>query len=375
MASCEKKYTILLLSAPIGSGHKLAAQALEQSFALTENVQVVHGSIFDFFPGSIGNAFLRFYLWVLAYCPWLYELAYKWGNRQSGSLWLRNFINSTLAGLAKEFICRTNPDAVIATHATPAGIMAIYKKKFQPDLLLGAVVTDYTVHKWWLCEGVDVYFSASENLRSQFAAVNAEVLPTGIPVRRQFYNAYDRQELRRKFNWSDQDIVCLLMGGGEGLLPMENIVKAFHGHLPQHLQIIAVTGHNEGLQHRLEVFNEIPLTVYGFTDDVPELLLAADIVVTKAGGLTAAETLIAGCSYIIYKPLPGQETGNAVYLEQYCGAMVAHSPQEVKTMVCRAADIDASVRLAEMQQRSLKYGKPAAAGAISSYILKNLKNK
>lgn len=30
MASSEKKYTILLLSAPIGSGHKLAAQALEQ---------------------------------------------------------------------------------------------------------------------------------------------------------------------------------------------------------------------------------------------------------------------------------------------------------------------------------------------------------
>ena len=49
MASCEKKYTILLLSAPIGSGHKLAAQALEQSFALADNVQVVHGSIFYVF--------------------------------------------------------------------------------------------------------------------------------------------------------------------------------------------------------------------------------------------------------------------------------------------------------------------------------------
>ena len=170
MASCEKKYTILLLSAPIGSGHKLAAQALEQSFALADNVQVVHGSIFDFFPGSIGNAFLRFYLWVLSYCPWLYELAYKWGNRQSGSLWLRNFINGTLASLAQDFIVRTNPDAVIATHATPAGIMAIYKKKFKPDLLLGAVVTDYTVHKWWLCEGVDVYFAASENLCFQYTS-------------------------------------------------------------------------------------------------------------------------------------------------------------------------------------------------------------
>ena len=198
MASCEKKYTILLLSAPIGSGHKLAAQALEQSFALAENVCVVHGSVFDFFPGSIGKAFLSFYLWVLSYCPWLYELAYKWGNRQSGSLWLRNLINSILAGLAQDFLTRTNPDAVIATHATPAGIMAIYKKKFKPDLLLGAVVTDYTVHKWWLCEGVDVYFAASENLRAQFDGIDAEVLPTGIPVRRQFYQAYDRQELRRK---------------------------------------------------------------------------------------------------------------------------------------------------------------------------------
>ena len=372
MASCEKKYTILLLSAPIGSGHKLAAQALEQSFALAENVCVVHGSVFDFFPGSIGKAFLSFYLWVLSYCPWLYELAYKWGNRQSGSLWLRNLINSILAGLAQDFLTRTNPDAVIATHATPAGIMAIYKKKFKPDLLLGAVVTDYTVHKWWLCEGVDVYFSAAENLLPQFAALSTEVLPTGIPVRRQFYQEHDRQELRRKFNWSEQDIVCLLMGGGEGLLPMESIVKAFHGNLPQHLKIIAVAGHNEGLQHRLEIFKEVPLTVYGFTDDVPELLLAADIVVTKAGGLTAAETLIAGCSYIIYKPLPGQETGNAVYLEQYCGAQVARSPQEVKTMVCRYAKLAAPVRLAERQQRSMKYRKPEADRKISDYILKKL---
>ena len=215
-------------------------------------------------------------------------------------------------------------------------------------------------------------FAASENLRAQFDGIDAEVLPTGIPVRRQFYQAYDRQELRRKFNWSEQDIVCLLMGGGEGLLPMESIVKAFHGYLPQRLKIIAVAGHNEILQHRLEIFKEIPLTVYGFTDDVPELLLAADIVVTKAGGLTAAETLIAGCNYIIYKPLPGQETGNAVYLEQYCGAQVAGSPQEVKTMVCRYADVDSQVRLLQRQQRSLKYGKPGAAEEISNYILKKL---
>lgn len=375
MASSEKKYTILLLSAPIGSGHKLAAQALEQSFAGYADVRVVHGSIFDFFPGSIGNAFLSFYLWVLSYCPWLYELAYKWGNSQSGSLWLRNWLNGVLARLAQDFIERTNPDAVIATHATPGGVMAIYKKKFKPGMLLAAVVTDYTVHKWWLCEGVDIYFSASAKLRSQFDVEGAQVLSTGIPVRRQFYSAYDRQALRTKFAWGETDVVCLLMGGGEGLLPMESIVKAFHGQLPLHLKIIAVTGHNESLQQRLEDFHEIPLKVYGFTDDVPELLLAADVVVTKAGGLTAAETLIAGCGYIIYKPLPGQETGNAVFLEEHCAAQVAHSPQEVQALVCEYAAADADVRAEARKRRSLAYGKPEAAAEISNYILRNLKKE
>lgn len=374
MASSAKKYTILLLSAPIGSGHKLAAQALEQAFAQDEDVRVVHGSIFDFFPGSIGNAFLRFYLWVLSYCPWLYELAYRWGNSQNGSLWLRNFINKKLAKLAQDFITRTDPDAVIATHATPAGIMALYKKNFKPELLVGAVVTDYTVHKWWLCEGVDVYFSAAANLRGQFAVVSAAVLPTGIPVRRQFYQPYDRQALRQQFHWNVDDVVCLLMGGGEGLLPMENILQAFHGQLRQNLKIVAVTGHNTGLQQRLEAFREIPLTVYGFTDAVPELLLAADIVVTKAGGLTAAETLTAGCAYIIYKPLPGQETGNAAYLQSCCGAQVARTPQEVQQAVCDYAGIDAAKRTELREQQSRHYGKPQAANEIRSYILQKLKN-
>lgn len=65
MASCEKKYTILLLSAPIGSGHKLAAQALEQSFALADNVQVVHGSIFDFFRAVSAMLFTFLFMGTL----------------------------------------------------------------------------------------------------------------------------------------------------------------------------------------------------------------------------------------------------------------------------------------------------------------------
>ena len=65
MQKANKKYTVLLLSAPIGSGHKLAAEALEQALGEYSEVHVIHGNIFDFFPHCLGAAFLSTYLWVL----------------------------------------------------------------------------------------------------------------------------------------------------------------------------------------------------------------------------------------------------------------------------------------------------------------------
>ena len=58
MQKAKKQYTVLLLSAPIGSGHRLAAEALEQVLSEYDGVRVIHGNIFDFFPHFLGAAFL-----------------------------------------------------------------------------------------------------------------------------------------------------------------------------------------------------------------------------------------------------------------------------------------------------------------------------
>ena len=80
----NKKLKILIMSAPIGSGHRMAAVALEEALLRLENVEVVQGNVFDFFPSWIGKAFLRFYENVLSYCPSLYAWAYHWSNRGGG---------------------------------------------------------------------------------------------------------------------------------------------------------------------------------------------------------------------------------------------------------------------------------------------------
>ena len=380
MTNRKKKYTVLLLSAPIGSGHRLAAEALREVFSAKENVEVVHGNVFDFFPHFLGKAFLRTYLWILGCCPWLYELAYKWGNSQGGSLWLRGLINHTLALLGSGYLQRVHPDAVIATHATPAGIMSYYKKK-HPELFLGAVITDFTVHKWWLVEGVDAYFLADERLKDRIT-VPSEVHAYGIPVRQAFKNnAY--AACRAKYGWSAAEKVCLLMGGGEGLLPMEEMLNSLTAaHIPG-LRLVAITGHNEKLAQQLrQSFSKNlsnlgessasctnPIEIYGFRQDIPQMLAVADMIITKAGGLTCAEVLASGLDLLIYKPLPGQEQGNATFLEAHYGAKICHNLEELAAAVANKASQK------DFSKDTKALGNPLAAEQICAFVLEKLARK
>ena len=362
MKKATKRYTVLLLSAPIGSGHKLAAEALQQSLEQFSDVRVVHGNIFDFFPHFLGTAFLSTYLWILKCCPWLYKLAYTWGNKKDGSLWLRSLLNRLLAWLGNSYLRELKPDAVIATHATPAGIIGYYKK--QHPLWLAAVVTDFTIHRWWVCDGVDTYFIADELLRSKIAT-EAGVKAFGIPVRQQFLH-HDKMKCREKFGWDADERVCLLMGGGEGLLPMEKIIAALKAEKLPNMRLIAVAGHNEKLAEKLRSIYGDSMEIYGFRDDIPQLMAGADMIITKAGGLTSAEVLASGLELIIYKPLPGQEEGNAAFLHRHCGAFVAHDMNELVRYV------KGSGATAAQAQARAEHAHPFAAQQIAEYILQVL---
>ncbi len=361
----NKKYKILIMSAPIGSGHALAAEALKDEFKKSYNCDVILGSAFDFFPKFIGKIVLKSYFSVLKYVPGLYEIAYKWGNNPSGSLWLRNIINNILAFLADSYLRKVKPDVVIATHATPAGIISAYKKKHKDaKIILTSVVTDFTIHKWWICEGTDAYFLAADNLKPEIQKKQGQKLFFyGIPVRSAFRQEYSRHELRKKFGWQDDTAICLLMGGGEGLLPMKEILGGVSGKIPVKMSFVAITGRNKELANDLE--NLYPdVEVYGFTEAIPEFMHAADIIISKAGGLTAAETLTTSLNYIIYKPLPGQEEANAEYLKSSGAAVIAKTPNDVLLAI-------SNYSIDKLKQRQ-KLGRPEAAPDIAKAVINML---
>lgn len=357
---------VLLLAAPIGSGHKMTAQALAEELARRPGVEVVQGDIFDFLPAWVGRTFLRCYLEVLRVCPWLYGLAYSSGNGGKGSfLWVRNLFNKYMLRQGKRFLEDQKPDLVMATHATPLGIMSLYKAE-HPKIWLGAVVPDYNIHHWWRCEHVDAYFLADPRLTERVAP-HPKILAWGLPLRHDFQLG-DRATCRAEHKIAPQDRALLLMGGGNGLLPMEAVLKKLVALQDEHLRILAICGNNYELVDRLQnTYAEQPnVDIYGFRNDIPDLMSAADIIVTKAGAVTAAEVLASELSYIIYKPLPGQEEGNAQFLAHYHHAMIAHSVEDIVKFV---AQPQALVQVAELtvQQRKL------AAERICDYVLQEKK--
>lgn len=418
----NKKLKILIMSAPIGSGHRMAAVALEEALLRLENVEVVQGNVFDFFPSVIGKAFLKFYGTVLKFCPFLYELSYRWSNQGGGSLWMRNLLNGILLRLGMAFIEEVKPDVVFSTHATPTGILSLYKQKYDPDLWLGVVITDFTVHRWLVCPGVDAYFVADEKLFGQIndAAEHCDVkadvssscsgdndgkpqaenekqpeaapalFASGIPVRSGFALqstvAESRSAVRKKYGWPEDAFVCLLAGGGGGMLPMEEIVRSLLARQSEPVHIVAVTGHNDTLRKKLEALchtftnhsvaagaedetMQSRLQVLGFTDCMPQLMQAADVVVTKAGGISLAECLACGANLLIYRPLPGQEQGNTAFLQNEYGVAAVTDLRQLTEYLEQVRTVPVPERLRRQEQQKALYGHPEAAQQIAEFTV------
>jgi 1,2-diacylglycerol 3-beta-galactosyltransferase len=152
----------------------------------------------------------------------------------------------------------------------------------------------------------------------------------GLPVAEKFCQpAGNRSAIRDRLGWNGDRPIVLLVGGGDGMGPLEATAKAIDAaRLPVSLVIVA--GRNKKLKERLEKHPwRVPARVYGFVTEMPDFMRAADILVTKAGPGTISEAFIAGLPMILYARLPGQEDGNVGYVVSNNAGIWAPRPDAV----------------------------------------------
>jgi len=368
---------VLFISAPIGAGHVRAAQAAGAAVRrLAPGVATEFANVFDFFSPRLGRLILGGYLKVLDVFPQAYGAAYGWGNSSRAALAGRAAVSRFLAARMAGFLAASRPDVIVATHATPAGLLAHLAARGGLRAPTVAVVTDFVVHRLWVYPEMGTYCVASEAMREFLAANGVErerSFVTGIPVDARFAVPADGAAAKAALGLRVDVPVVLIMGGGAGVMPMAAIVAALDG-LEMPLQLIAVAGRNASLREQLATLagglRHCTLMPLGFADNVDELMAAADLLISKPGGMTAAEALARGLPLVIFRPIPGQEEANTGFLT------AGGAARRVETTDALAATVRALLAspdvLPAMRAAALRLGRPGAAERVAGLILDRL---
>ncbi|MEO6913696.1 MAG: glycosyltransferase [Candidatus Baltobacteraceae bacterium] len=313
------------------------------------------------------------YLGMVKTIPQMYRFLYNRAEKATEVGPFRTWIHQFTATNLRSLIETQAPDVVVCTHAFPCGVMAEYKKQFADSPPVVGVVTDFAVHSFWIHRNIDGYAVATEEMRHALIArgVRSErIIVSGIPVSRKFARTGEAGgSLRDRLGLPQDRQIILMMAGGLGIGPLEIMMKALNA-VPEPLSAVVIAGRNPGLERRvLESAHHVtyPLRVERFVDNVHEYMHASDVLLTKPGGLTTAEALVARIPMILFKPLPGQEERNTRYLVERKAAARAKSARDLTR--CVTGLLQSPVRRQTLCSAMEQLGKPDAAIDIASQIL------
>lgn len=361
---------ILILSASVGAGHVRAAEALKEAFAsLDPEGEVVAVDFLRYFNWYFGRMVEEAYYAATKHIPRVYKLLYELNDNPSA---MRMKRLQGKMGLTKlnQLLEEIKPDAIVSTHFFPAGVASHIK---EPGHLVRTVVlTDYVPHPFWLYPDVDAYFVAHHGMKDYLAATGIPqelAYVTGIPIKQNFTKNYDVAALKRKNEIDPALPLVLVTSGGHGVGPFTQIIKAM-GRISVPFQMVIIVGQNpalEGKMKRLTQSYPIPAKVFGFVNNMDEWMAMADVLVSKAGGLTVSEAMASGLPMLIVRPTPGQETGNTEYLlENGAAYYIKHLNELTRVMEHFLRDPQ---ERQEMQAAARSIAKPLAAQDIARIVL------
>jgi len=366
---------LLIIHASAGGGHRRAAEALAAA-ATGKGLTVGVRDMLDFTPALYRKTYADGYLKLVRMAPELWGYLYARSDRHAHrpvERRIRTLFNKLQAQSFHRFLASEKPDAVICTHFLPLEFIATMAPSRRRGLKLFGVVTDFAAHALWYACGVDAYYVASEaagrSLQRRGQPADSIVL-SGIPVSPAFASSENQLAARRRLGYSPDMPVVLLLNGGYGVGQALDLLRAFVAN-PVGCRLLVVAGRDPKLEVRARAIAEesaLPINVFGFANNIHELMDAADLVISKPGGLTASEALAKGKPLVISEPIPGQEQRNADYLLE-AGCALRLTEPAVAPAVIRAL-LDNPARLATLSENARHHGRPNAAQTILTDLIR-----
>lgn len=372
---------ILVLSVSAGNGHVRAAQALvataEQHWP---GGSAVHVDAMAHVAPGFRKVYTDWYIQLVNRAPEVWSYLHQKSDttpHTATSQRLRRGIERLSTTALLREIHRRKPDAIVCTHFLPAELLMREQTRGRIGCPVWLQVTDFDLHNMWIVPGMAGYFAATEEVAFRMRARGLpadRVHVTGIPVMPAFSQP-DAPVLARDGCVSALGLdptrrVLLMVSGGAGVGDLPSMVRRVLALDGLDFQVVAVAGRNataHAALQELERAHPDRLRAIGFTGEMDKLMAAADLVVTKPGGLTISECLALGRPMLLASPIPGQEEHNAGYLMEEGAAWLAYDAIGLEYKVARLMAMPALVDA--MAARSRALGRPQAARDVLGRVL------
>ena len=357
---------ILILTADAGFGHRSTANALARAFELRHG-DAVAVTIVNPLDEEGAPPFMRGaendYDKLATQWPGFYKLGYKMTDLALTTSVTETAYVLMMYDLIARLMKEHRPDVVVVTFPTYQYPVAAYRRLSGYNVPMVTIVTDLlSLQKMWFTTSTDLclvptQYAADLALERGLDAESVHV--TGLPVNPALADSPGKTAARAALGWP-ADKFTVLVAGSKRVERLDEFAHVLN-HAGFDLHLAAVAGGNDELYDKLRAADwHIPVSLYNFVDNMPDMLHAADCVVSKAGGLIVTESLACGLPLLLVQVIPGQETGNAeLVTREGAGELVTEPLALLEALADWLADGGCLYR--ERAANARRLGRPQAA--------------
>lgn len=265
-------------------------------------------------------------------------LSYRPSNKSQASDMINNALALAPFHNIEQIIEKVQPNAILSTHETFGGLTAPILQTIKDRLPLYTVVTDFSdVPASWFDKHSDKFFVASDSVRAKAIACGISpqnIIVSGIPVNPGFATPQvEKHELRLRLGL-DPSLPTLLFVGNRPVSGVTAHLEELEC-LRMPFQVVVNAGGNQQLFHQTiqRKWNFPIIQIHNAMTDMKDYLLCADLLATKADGLTISEGLAAGLPIFIIDYLPRQDEANARFLVNHRAGAITTSPEALSKLV------------------------------------------
>ena len=328
----------LILTCNTGQGHNSTAASIREVFELNSS-QCDIADALSFLSPQASKIITTVHASIFSLAPKVFDMGYT-SSADSHKISPAEYLTKAISFGAKKLsqtIEENQYNHVICVHLFAAVLVANMRQKYHTNVTYSFLPTDYTAYPLVEKVTADLYFMPHQDLAEQYVKKGMDkkkLITTGIPIRRAFIGTRNKAEARMLMNIPQDDKVIFMMCGSLGCGPIKDLAVSIIEKAPQNTRLLIACGVNKKLLKSLQKLNNERIIAFSYSDNVPQLMAASDLFVTKPGGISITEASRVGLPMVLINLIGACETPNYEFFTEHGFAIGCKHPSEVSD-ICK----------------------------------------